>query len=107
MWRQRGLRNSAGDLCYGESCGQDTQWAGALYYGGGLLCEGRQTHTHRHPQDGDTGTKGPTVTKAYTSTGSPPQCHAQGSDILFFAVCSTCISWNVWIRKETYSEGLF
>ena len=44
----------AGDPCYGESCGQDTQWAGDLYYGEVSSVRGRQTHTHRCPQDGDT-----------------------------------------------------
>ena len=44
----------AGDLRCGESCGQDTQWAGDLYCGEVSSVRGRQTHTHRCPQDGDT-----------------------------------------------------
>ena len=68
---------------------------------------GRQTHTHRHPQDGDTDApKEPYVT-GHTHPQVLPHGAVLGVLTYCFAVCSTCISLNVWIRKETYSEGLF
>ena len=99
MWRQEGSGVGRWPVLWGEL------WTGhpvgrwpVLW--GGLLCEGKtDTHPQVSPGWWHRRTKGALHDRAHTPTGSP---HGAMLRVLTycFAVCSTCISLNIWIRKR-------